>query len=104
MRRQAQASRPAFLQQGRIVMSAITTAPIDKLVRLIGPQGPILVTIGNDEGSVTNHRRHPPLGGTNGGDRHRENTMRILTTVAVLSLAFSSSAWAAEPWQQQIAS
>src|SRR5829696_1007801 len=30
--------------------------------------------------------------------------MRILTTVAVLSLAFNSPAWAAEVWQQQIAS
>jgi len=30
--------------------------------------------------------------------------MRILRTVAVLSLAFSSPAWAAEEWQQQIAS
>jgi hypothetical protein len=30
--------------------------------------------------------------------------MRILTTVAVLSLAFNSPAWAAEAWQQQIAS
>ena len=30
--------------------------------------------------------------------------MRICTTLAVLSLAFGSSAWAAETWQQEIAS
>src|SRR5215216_254431 len=36
--------------------------------------------------------------------RHEESNMRICTTLAVLSLAFGSSAWAAETWQQEIAS
>jgi len=36
--------------------------------------------------------------------RYEESNMRICTTLAVLSLAFGSSAWAAETWQQEIAS
>src|SRR4051812_24814539 len=36
--------------------------------------------------------------------QYRESKMRIWTTVVVLGLTFSTPVWAAESWQQQIAS
>lgn len=42
--------------------------------------------------------------GNGGGERHRENTMRILTSVAVLGLLVGTPALGAEEWQQAIAS
>src|SRR5215218_6128450 len=60
MRRHAQASRPAHLQQGRIVMSSINTISIDKLARLIGtPRCPVLIDVQTDEDFAADLRLIP---------------------------------------------
>src|SRR5215218_10060127 len=60
MRRHAQASRPALLQQGRIVMSPINAISIDKLARLIGaPRCPVLIDVQTDEDFAADPRLIP---------------------------------------------
>src|SRR3954469_4181722 len=60
MRRHAQASRPALLQRGRIVMSPINTISIDKLARLIGtPKCPALIDVQTDEDFAADPRLIP---------------------------------------------